>query len=160
MYRVLSGDDILPLADEDDLRKWRAREEDFWIIVDRVTRRLTTKHQTYPEQNERLTGVASDSEVSRHRFRYVCPLNDSCLSIGVRDPFKGSATPIWMRFHGGTGNFVRIHQRIKAARVKFYFTGGHVWIPLEVPFDVSGEQIIKALSEKAKEVMRVAYQAD
>jgi len=162
MYSVLIGDYIAPLADEEDLRQWRERETDLVDVVDQVTRELTktTQHQVYPMQREPQEGVTLDSESRHHRFRYVCPIEKSCFSIGVRDSFAGWVTPVWMRFHRNTGNFKQIRQRVEASVPSSIESGGHIWIPLDVPFNVSGEQMIQALVEQAEEVVRVAYQAE
>ena len=158
MYRVLSGDYIAPLADIEDLHRWRERETDFVNVIDKATRRLTTRHHVYPMQVEALDGAPVDSESSGHRFRYVCPLAKSCFSIGVRDPFAGWVTPVWMRFHKKTGNFQHIGQRIEASGLAALQSSGHIWIPLEVPLDAPGEQIIQALVDEAREIVRMAYQ--
>jgi hypothetical protein len=161
MYRVLSGSFIAPVADDEDLLRWRERETDFVNVVDEVTRRLmrliTTQPRVYPMQLEPLEGVSLDSDSSGYRFRYVCPFDKSCFSIGVRDSFAMWVTPVWMRFHRDTDNFLRIRQRIEASAVRSLESGGHIWIPLDVPLEVSGEPMIKALVDQAGEIVRIAY---
>jgi hypothetical protein len=114
MYRVLMGGYIAPLAEDDDLHQWREREADFVILIDQVTRRLTTEHAVYPLSSEPLEGIPPNSGSMGYHRRYVCPVAGSCFSIGVRDSFAGSVTPVWMRFHKDTGNFLQIRQRISA----------------------------------------------
>ena len=160
MYRVLSGDFIAPLADKEDLLEWRDRETDFINLVDKTTRRLTTQHPVYPMGSELLDGVSHDSEPSRYHRRYVCPSTgneESCFSIGVRDSFAEWVTPIWMRFRRDTGNFGLIRQRIEASSFRWLESSGHIWLPLKLPLEVSGEQMIQTLVEQAEEVVRVAY---
>ena len=162
MYYELSSDFIAPLASDENLLEWRSSETDFVKLVDQVTRRLTTAHRLYPMFGEPLEPVSPEGEPGEYRLRYVCPCADnaaSCYSIGVRDSFAEWLTPIWMRFHKDTGDFSRVRQRIESSNVKSLQSGGHVWIPLKVPRDVLGEDMVEALCEQAEEILRVAYAA-
>ena len=52
--------------------------------------------------------------------RYVCqPLRDatSCFSLGVRDPFAGSDTPIWLRFHRIASCFPDIRDHLQSSDI-------------------------------------------
>lgn len=166
MYRVLSGDYIEPLASVEELEQWRERETDLHNVVDHVTRQLTTEHtehRLYPLREETLGDARPDCELRGYHRRYVCPVASgvqSCFSIGVRDSFAEFVTPIWMRFRKDTGDFGLIRQRIEASSLQWLESGGHIWIPLEVPLDASGEQIIQSLVEQAEEVLQVAYGAE
>jgi hypothetical protein len=163
MYYELSSDFIAPLASDEDLRQWRTSETDFVKLVDQVTRHLTTQHSIYPMQLEPLEDASQEDELRYYHRRYVCPCVDdaaSCYSIGVRDSFAQWVTPIWMRFHKDTGNFQLTRQRIELSDLEKLPSGGHIWIPLHVPRDASGDQMVKALIEQAEEVIRVAYQAE
>lgn len=161
MYYELSSDFIAPLASDEDLRQWRTSETDFVKLVDQVSRHLTTQHSIYPMQLEPLEDAAQKDELRYYHRRYVCPCADkaaSCYSIGVRDSFAEWLTPVWMRFHKDTGNFQLIRQRIELSDLKSLPSGGHIWIPLDVPPNVSGEQMIEKLVEQAEDVIRMAYQ--
>ena len=162
MYHVLSGDFIAPLASKKDLEEWEARETDFLHIVDQATRRLTMQHALYPMGTETLNGASTQSEPIEYRRRYVCPCKydgGSCFSIGVRHSFAEWLTPIWMRFHGSTGHFERIRQRLdKDSAVKSLASDGHLWIPLKVPLKKSGEEMIQAIVDQAEQILWVAYQ--
>jgi hypothetical protein len=162
MYRVLSGDYIAPLASIEELRPWGDRETDFINLVDQVTRRLTTQHQLYPMGSEPIEEASEEHEAADYYRRFVCSSSggeSSCFSIGVRDSFAEPVTPVWMRFHRATGYFWQIHQRIEASRLNWLESGGHIWIPLEIPLEASHEQMLEALVEQAQEVERVAYAA-
>jgi len=162
MYHELSSDFIAPLANEEDLHQWRSSKTDFAKLVDQVTRHLTKHHRIYPMRLETLEQISPEHEPGQYHMRYVCSSADSpapCYSIGVRDSFKKWVTPIWMRFHRDTDNFKLIRQRIESSDLRSLPSGGHIWIPLDVPRDVSGEQMIEALVEQAGEVVRVAYRA-
>jgi hypothetical protein len=163
MYHELRSDFIAPLASDEDLRQWRSCETDFAKLVDQVTRCLTEQHRIYPMRLESLEQVSPELEPGEYHMRYVCSSVDdaaSCYSIGVRDSFAEWVTPIWMRFHRDTGNFKLICQRIESSNLRSIVSGGHIWIPLDVQRNVSGEQMIEALVEKAQEVLCVAYPAE
>lgn len=163
MYRVLSGDYIAPLADIDELREWKAREADIVNVVDKVTRHLTTEHAVYPMGSEPLEGTAYDEESGKYRRRYVCRSSDNtspCFSIGVRDSFAEWVTPVWMRFHKDTGAFALIRERIEASSLRWLESGGHVWIPLDVPVGVSGEQMVQSLVNQVEAVLDVTHITD
>jgi len=163
MYRVLSGEFIAPLASIEDLRQWKKHETDLLHVVDQATRRLTTRHPIYPMGSELLEVTSHEHEDRSFRRRYVCRFVDdteSCFSIGVRDSFAQWVTPVWMRFRHDTGHFGHIRQRIEASSLENLDSGGHIWIPMHIPFNASGEQMIQALVEQAEEVMRVAYPAE
>jgi hypothetical protein len=158
MYRVLSGSFIAPLASDEDLSMLGERVTDFINLVDQVTRRLTTHHQVYPMGSESLDGAAHETVPGVYRRRYVCSFAgaaESCFCIGVRESFAQWVTPVWMRFHKDTGNFRVIRQRIEASSLRWLESSGHIWIPLDVPLEVSGEEMVQALVEQAEEVMRV-----
>jgi hypothetical protein len=162
MYRVLSGDYIAPLASIEELLPWGDRKADFINLVDQVTRRLTTQHRLYPMGSEPIEEASEESEAPSYYRRFVCSFSggeSSCFSIGVRDSFAEPVTPIWMRFHRATGQFWQIHQRIEASTLNWLESGGHIWVPLEIPLEASHEQMLEALFEQAQEVERVAYAA-
>ena len=111
---------------------------------------------------ESLELVSPEREPGKYHLRYVCSSIDHaapCYSIGIRDSFAEWVTPIRMRFHRDTGNFRLIRQRIKLSNLRSLESGGHIWIPLDVPRDVSVELMIEALVEQAEKVLRVAYPA-
>jgi hypothetical protein len=169
MYRVLNGDFIAPLASVEELHHWRERETDFINLVDQATRKLTKHHKVLPLRSEPLDprelpeAASQEREQNFYRLRYVGPLVNnpaSFYSIGVRDSFAEWVTPIWMRFHKDTGDFGRIRQRIEGSSLRRLESGGHLWIPLEVPLNVSGEQMVPALVEQADKVVRMAYKVE
>ena len=181
MYKELRGDYIAPLANIEDLLHWRERETDFINVAKEVSCQLTPAGRLLPfqpepleEPSERPEGPSDEFEDQVYRRRYVrspSDDSDSYFSIGVRDPFAGWKTPIWMRFHRATDKFGHIRQRIEkdtsmnkkdpSTKKKGWLeSGGHIWIPMTVPFEVSGEQMIERIIEQAKEALRVAYQIE
>jgi len=163
MYRVLSGGYIQPLAGPEELTEWRKRETDFVNLVNQVTRRLTTHHNVLPMGVEPLEQAPEELESKGYRRRYVCQTPgepESCFSIGVRDPFKKKVSPIWLRFHKNTGRFCDIRDRLEASYLapRLVRSGGHVWIPLDLPMGVDGSQMVDTLVVQAKEIVRVGYE--
>ncbi|MGM5056098.1 PD-(D/E)XK nuclease family protein [Rhizobium sp. 814_E9_N1_1] len=154
MYRVLNGYDIEPLRSVSELLAWREREEVFVNLVDRVTRRL---------QRNRVLPMSHEKEPNDYQRRYVCRLlgdEQPCFSLGVRDPFAGHKTPIWLRFHRLTPKFSVIRERLVASGLSQRITecGGHIWIHLDVPLNADGERLVESLLEQAQRVIEVAYQ--
>ena len=163
MYLVLSGDYIAPLANDEDLLEWSQNKTNYINMVDQVTRQLTTRVRILPMVSEAIEEASPESEPGYYRLRYVCPEDadvKACFSIGARDSFAEWVTPIWMRFHRGTGDFGPVRQRIEASSLRSLESGGHIWIPLDPPREVSGGVIIQNLIEQAEEVMCVAYQRE
>jgi hypothetical protein len=159
MYRELSGSFIAPLASEEDLSMLGERVTDLINLVDQATRQLTTHHKVYPMGSESLDDEVHETAPGVYRRRFVCSFAgdvESCFCIGVRDSFAKWVTPVWMRFHNRTGNFGLIRQRIEASSLRWLESSGHIWIPLDVPLEVSGEQMVQALVEQAEDVVKVA----
>lgn len=169
MYRELSGNSIAPLASNEDLGRLGERETDFIKLVDQVTRELTAHQRVFPMQVERLEEVPYDESPEEspydwqpkgYRRRYVSGppgVADSYYCIGVRDSFAQWLTPIWMRFHKVTRHFAEIRRRIVASQLRSLDSGGHIWIPLDIPLDVSQEQMVEALVRQVEAVVQIAY---
>jgi hypothetical protein len=152
MYRVLTGSDIAPITSDADLLRWRDTRGDYENLVDRVTRRLTRQSKLLP------MGGGGD-----YRYRYVClPLGheQSCFSIGTRDPIEGYETPIWMRFHHQTPKFSVIHDRLCAAGLSrpMVKSGRDIWIPLDRLLNADAETEVNSLAAQAEEIIKIAYQ--
>jgi hypothetical protein len=151
MYRALTGTDIWPIEPGVEWREQLGRYEP---MIAAATRQLTRKHKILPIGNE------GDEYIRR---RYVCGgipgLQNTCYSIGLRDPFKGHKTPIWMRFHKKTGQFQRVHANLHGSRFApdLVESGGHIWIPLVAPDGADGNQQVAALVARAGEVAEAAF---
>jgi hypothetical protein len=87
--------------------------------------------------------------------------HESCYSIGVRDPFVNYVTPIWLRFHSDTWKFEEIRAKLLALkRVPVVESGGHLWIPLDVPLNAPSDQMIDSLLSQTERTAEVAYETD
>jgi hypothetical protein len=181
LYRALTGEIIEPPLNPED---WFDREAQYRILVDRATRRVTPQNGLLPMAWERERGSPpgpgdSDSEAldepvlgsardeaasyGYHR-RYVCRPTEfdkpSCFSVGVRAPFPGSATPIWLRFHRDTGMFLKISQRLTASEVaqRIVVHRRHLWMPLDLPpNETDGELIVRSLVAQIEHIVALAY---
>lgn len=153
MYRGLNGDVILPFHTLNELHDPEHREK-LVRVVDRVTRRLTN--------GDRVLPMGGSSEDGEYRRRYICrALGDEhpCFSVGVRQPFMGYQTPIWLRFHSQTAKFARIAERLQRSPLaaQLVDSGGHLWMPLQVPLNVDGEEVLDVLAAKIRDIVAVAY---
>jgi hypothetical protein len=155
MYRVLNGDDMEPLTDVEEILAWRDREAWWEILIEHATRELTV-----PE--DRVLPFGVDGGAQPYRRRYVCHRVSqvwSCYSVGTRDPFQNHRTPVWLRFHSGTGHFIEIARRIErsafgAVAVR---SQGHLWLPLEVPLNSDRAAMIGALAAQVQRIVAVTY---
>jgi hypothetical protein len=165
MYDVLNDGYIEPLAGREDLIQWRKREDatgTFTKLVDRLTHELPGDRRINPMGREALERTPDGLEPRAYRRRYVCEPQDasgqqSCFSIGVRDPFSGFETPIWLRFHRDTPRFEAIRIRLESSGVTKVASGGHIWIPLDIPVGVGEEDMLKALLSQTQEIVRIAF---
>lgn len=150
MYRVLIGDALEPVRSIEELRAWQDTESKFITLVSQVTERLTVG-KLLP-----LGRDVPDDPGSYYR-RYVC-LKGICVSIGVRAPFPGHDTPIWMRFHKKTPGFALLREQLLASPFseRTVNDGGHVWMPLSVPLGADTQKMIDDVATQASDFMRAA----
>ncbi len=155
MYQVFSGDYIEPITSDEQARAWRDREESWQLLVERTTRALTAP-------GGRVLPFGVDGGDQPYRRRYVCRRmsgDESCYSVGTRDPFQGHQTPVWLRFHKGTGHFTEVAGRLErsAFAAQAVHSQGHLWFPLDVPSHSDGRAMIAALVEQVQRILAVAY---
>lgn len=158
MFKGLNGDVIEPFETAEELQD-PEREEKLVKLVDRVTRLLAVDGRVMP------MGDDQDGNKVAYRRRYICPpLLDErpCFSVGVRHPFAGYKTPIWLRFNRTTPKFTLIRDRLTAASPtsdRMVESGGHVWIPIDVPIQTEGGVLIESLLDQIRRVIQVAYES-
>ncbi len=155
MYHVLAGNHIEPVTTDAELLAWRERETDYVDLVDMVTRSLA--------KGERLMPLINLNE-GEYRCRYgslaVCPLDGkkTCYSVGVRDPFEGHKTPIWLKFDKGTPCFQLVNEQFKGPSFdeQIVRSGGHIWLPLQIPLKVPTAEVVSDLERQVQEILAVA----
>lgn len=162
MYQILSGTIIVPITRRADLLAWRDRAGVFENLVDRATRRMSAGAKPLPMGTDPLGGEPEGLEPRGYRRRYVFrPMGtvQPCFSIGVRDPFAEHATPIWLRFHRDTPGFTILRANLEASPVsgKVIVSGGSVWVPLEVPLNADGHQMVDSLVAQAEAIVDAAF---
>jgi hypothetical protein len=165
MYQVLSGMGFPPLADIEALRAWREREPYFSKLVDRVSRRLSIDQDVNPMAVEPIEQQAVGVEARGYRRRYVCrDLTGAagarpCFSLGIRDPFVGHDTPIWLRFNRTTQGFAVVRDRLGASpfRTNWVIANGHIWIPLIPEFGIQDQELVNDVISKAEAVLHVVF---
>lgn len=94
---------------------------------------------------------------------------EAAYSLGVRDPFapeeqphrpedRRIETPVWLRFHEKTRNFVTIRARLLAVRQELQVveSGGHLWVPIRVPMQKHADEVVSEIVDQVKRVCRVA----
>ena len=156
MYRVLNGDDMEPLTSDEQVLAWRDREAWWDALVEHATRALSAPDKS-PLPHRNLPDAHSP-----YRARYVCRpwrQNDSCYSVGTRDPFQTHQTPIWLRFHKDTADFANIASRLDRSAVGAAAVRdqGHLWFPLKVPLNADRETMTDALIAQVQKIATVAY---
>ncbi len=183
MYRGLSGDYAEPLANEDAVLAWREREGVFINYVDRATRELSRTTKLLPlglDAKKKPTDKGEPEDTSgrpvqdgstdlgtkvpkggylrRYVFCFRQGPKESYFSIGVRDPFQGHVTPIWLRFNSDTGAFSKIRERLGSAPTpqKMVESGGHIWMPLEVKLESDLPTVVAAIVEQAARICDIA----
>jgi hypothetical protein len=139
-------------------------------LAERVTRELSGTGAVMPfGADERTVGrSAAGLEGNGFRRRYVAldqpGLKFPCYCVGVRDPFIGHDTPLWLRFHSQTPTFRAIRARLLesefGAADEHVESGGHFWIPLLPLIGADGDLVIADLVAQAGRVVSAAKGAD
>jgi hypothetical protein len=110
--------------------------------------------------------INNEVDPTRPRFdylycRYVGPIGwpAPCFSVGLRDPFKGFTTPVWMRFHRVTPDLASVRSNLMSSDLadRVADGGGHLWIRLDVPTGVDGDKILESLLAEADTITNIAY---
>jgi hypothetical protein len=83
----------------------------------------------------------------------------TCYSVGTKDPFEGHKTPVWLRFHKGTGHFAEIAGRLERSEFAAVAVHSrpHLWFPLEVPRNSDRQEMTGALVAQVQRITAVAY---
>lgn len=153
MYLTFTGDFHVPRGG----LAWRDHEADFVALVDQATRQLFDPGELYPMGFE---PEARDEHAYGYRRRYTPSLvsPDTALSIGVRDPFEGHSTPIWLRYHCKTPSFSvalkHLHESTYASTLVPGTT--HAWLPLEPLTGDSAGTAVADLVGQARAIDRAA----
>lgn len=122
--RALRGADVPAFSAEDLAGKWTAREPDLQLIIDRVTREVSSRlaAKLFPWRPNAAYGMAGG-----HRY-VIAEEGGQALAVGVRvdavDP------PLWVRWHQETPDIDQVPARLEAAGVNPVIHEGHLWAAL------------------------------
>jgi hypothetical protein len=152
---TMRGVDVPPLKEVAKGVGMDEREGDLRRLVDEVTRRFR-----FP--TGQLIPIGFESEFGYYR-RYMPGGPDDpacCCSVGVLSGFGD--TPFWLRFHKDTSSFQEVANRIMASPLaeEAGGNGGHIWLPLRVSDDRSGEAILSELAAQIEAIQAVAAGAE
>ena len=123
--RALKGADVRALSEADLAGAWTQREADLMLIIDRVTRGVTSTLVTkpFPWRPNPAYGMAGGS-------RYVISDDGHALAVGMRadraDP------PLWVRWHRETPDLAQVQPRLESAGRSAQEHDGHLWVPLVI----------------------------
>jgi hypothetical protein len=156
MYRVLNGGDMEPITSDEQVLDWRNHQAWWEMLVEHVTRTLS------PSEGRILPFGVDGGARDPYRRRYVCRRVSgdwSCYSVGTKDPFKGHMTPVWLRFHKGTGHFAEIADRLDRSEIAAMSVRSqrHLWFPLDVPKNSDRQEMTAALVAQVQRITGLAY---
>lgn len=152
MYATFTGDFRVPSSGS----LWQEHEAEFVALVDRASRRLfDAATVVFPMSLEpsRVGGYGY-----RRRYAPSRVSRETALSIGVRDPFEGHMTPIWLRYHCKTPGFQVALKNLRSSRLVSDLVAGtpHAWLPLEVLSGQGADCAVDDLVRQAEVVDLIA----
>jgi hypothetical protein len=156
MCHTLGGLVIPPLAGAAIGRDWQQRASDLVKIVSVVTAQFlgSTRHRSLPMQG--------DLRSKPYTYRYLPPISqDTWVQVGVWGRFADEGlTPFWLMLHRddkGSGGFRAALQRLMASELsrEIRRDEGHAWVPLEVPGDLNGPEVVDALAKRVDIVLQI-----
>ncbi|WP_190394427.1 PD-(D/E)XK nuclease family protein [Nocardiopsis quinghaiensis] len=156
MCQTLGGGVIPPLAETTAGRDWQERASDLVKIVNVVTARFlgSLGPRDLPMQGNLVSKPWT--------YRYLPEISqETWVQVGVWGRFADEGlTPFWLMLHKddkGSGGFQTALQRLLASELsrKVRRDDGHAWVPLEVPSDASGPELVDALETKVGAVLGI-----
>ena len=156
MCQTLGGLVMSPLAGAAIGRDWQKRASDLVEIVRVVTAQLlgSTRPRDFPMQGD----LGSKPYV----YRYLPSISPSTwVQVGVWGRFADEGlTPFWLMLHRddkGSGGFQAALHRLMASDLsrKIRRDEGHAWVPLEVPGDLNGPELVDALAKRVGTVLQI-----
>ncbi|MFD0853513.1 hypothetical protein ACFQ07_14845, partial [Actinomadura adrarensis] len=95
-------------------------------------------------------------------YRYLPSISqDTWVQVGVWAKFADEGlTPFWLMLHKddkGTGGFQAALQRLMTSRLSRYVRrdDGYAWVPLNVPADANGPELVEALAKQVGTVLEI-----
>ncbi|MBE1457160.1 hypothetical protein H4W79_001374 [Nocardiopsis terrae] len=156
MCQTLGAGVVPPLAGTATGRDWQERAGDLVTIVNVVTARFlgSLRPRSLPMQGDLVSKPWT--------YRYLPEISqETWVQVGVWGRFADEGlTPFWLMLHKddrGSGGFQAALQRLMASELsrRVRRDDGHAWVPLEVPGDASGPELVDALETKVGAVLRI-----
>ncbi|MBB5999918.1 hypothetical protein [Streptomonospora salina] len=156
MCHTLGAGVVPPLAGTATGRDWQRRASDLATIVDRVTRRFlgSLRPSDLPMQGDAVSKPWA--------YRYLPMISqDTWVQVGVWRKFADEGlTPFWLMLHKddkGSGGFQAALQRLMTSELsrKVRRDDRHAWVPLEVPGDAGGPELVGALETNVGAVLEI-----
>lgn len=142
LCETLQGLDIAPLGDTATGTNWEQRQPDLQRVVELVTEDLS--------EGRRLLPTGKDSLYTFRRYINTGP--DASSAVGIVGAFAKYGHPLWLRYHKEATDFANIDARLNGSnlRADARREEGHIWLPLDVPADLSGAGIVVSLVEQVR----------
>ena len=173
LYSALTTGDVMPLSPIEDRVAWRQQEREYHALADFVGRKLAESagerlSPLLPEPSKQ--GQGADAGYLKRYFGapFFVDGNEHperpAYSVGVRPPFEGFVTPLWIRFHHQTPCFSLVRQRLHQSAFKsegrLVESEGHVWLPIDVEPGSDVGATVEDVLAKIEQVRNVAYGAN
>lgn len=154
MCQTLGGMVISQLAGAATGEGWRERRSDLVKVVKLVTRQLLG---SVPPGSLPMQGDLTSTPFA---YRYLPPIaKKTWVQVGVWDNLADEGgTPFWLKLHKDderTGNFQAALNRLMASTRarQVRRDQGHAWVPLHVPSDAAGPDLLDALAGEVEDVL-------
>ena len=156
MCRTLGGLVMPPLAGVATGVEWRTRAEDLVTGVRTVTAQFLGSDGAFrlPMQGNLVNKPWT--------YRYLPPIDrETWVQVGVWATFADEGlTPFWLMLHKDdqhTGGFRAALQRLMASDLsrRVRRDDGHAWVPLDVPADAAGPELVDSLATRIGGVLDV-----
>jgi hypothetical protein len=149
---TLGGLHMRPLGDAASGPQWRDRVDDLATLVDRVTQKLR-------DPAGRIPPIVHEDGYDP--LRYIpggFRVGGSSCSLGLASRFADhGASPLWLRYHRGTPHFAQINDLILASELRpvVRTDDAHIWLPLTIKANVSGEFLVDDLVRQVTDIQAV-----
>lgn len=164
MYRVLSGADLRLPPRPEDVKDVCKRAPELERLLEQLSNNLLGGRR-----KGRICGQPlAEKAVDNYRHRWFTVRHDgngraSNYGLGVRLPFSGHKTNVWIRFDHTTGLFDEIGDRLRNHNaknpddVKVEVHKKDLWIPVCGPCEKEGAELVDGFAAEVRRIVRVAY---
>ncbi len=145
----IEGVDVAPFRDA--VAERDGRREEMKKIFEAVGQwRLEAGERILPSQTR-------DAVFDLYRYRTLPTRTD--LAIGLPKIGLLPEAPLWARFHRQTPHFSSVRQALTEAGRDIDDTGGHAWLPLHIPPNLPGAEIVPVVVHQVRDIEEIAISA-